>query len=241
MRRQKPRRDTGRSHADKHQSFRPTGASQPQQPDHVAGGPAADSQLDDLGPGPAHRPIPFLKIARGAIEIVHRQHDVPPVPFRDQRLETTAPLEIDPVGAQRERTTQNAVTFFLGSREPSALPHGTAGDEHRAGPVRQRSLDVEITHRVEPELDQVRVMCLVPARAELGRRRCRHGGAQLSTRHLVSRVRRSRTCSGRGIPRGRRWASRSAGSNTAGMLPRPALQWPAAGMITTPEDLLANF
>ena len=177
MRRQETRRDAGRSHTDEHQSFRPAGASQPQQADHLAGRPAADGHLDNLGAGPTHGPIPSLEIARGAVEIVHRQHDVPPVPFRDQRLEATAPLEIDPLGAKRQRATQDGVTLFLGSCKPSALPHRTAGDEYRAGAVPQRPLEVEIADRVEPELDQIRVMRLVPADAELGRRLCRYRGA----------------------------------------------------------------
>ena len=177
MRRQETRRDAGRSHADERQSFPTAGASEPQQPDDVAGGPAADGQLDDLGPGPTHEPIPVFEIAWGALEIVHRQDDVPPPPFRDQRLEAAAPLEIDPVGAQFERTTQNGVTLILGAGELSTLPHRTACDEHRAGPVRQRPLEGEIAHRVEPQLDEVRVTRLVPAGAELGRRLCRDGGA----------------------------------------------------------------
>ena len=179
MRRQQTCRDAGRPHADEHQSFPTAGASQPQQPEHVAGGPTQDGQLDDRGPGPTHGAIPFLEIVRCAVKIVHRQDDVPPVAFRDQRLEATTPLEIDPVGAQSERTTQNAVTLVLGACEPSAFPCRPAGHDDRARPVRQRPLQVEIAHRVEPELDQVGADSarLVPAGAELGRRLSRHGGA----------------------------------------------------------------
>ena len=55
----------------------------------------------------------------------------------------------------------------------------------------------------------------------------------VTSRGLAARGESPAAFDRRCIPQGLRWASRSAGSHTAGIFPRRALYWPSAASITT--------
>ena len=99
-----------------------------------------------------------------------------------------APLEVDVLGAERERLARGC--RWRSSSDPCevpAFPRRPAGDDHRPPAAGERAGDVRIADRVEPQLDQVGVGDRVAPAAQFGRRRRGDGHAEQRCRHAPTK------------------------------------------------------
>ena len=77
--------------------------------------------------------------------------------------------------AKRQRTSEDALSLFLGPLEVTAFPFRTARDDDRTAPAGQRAGGIWIAYRVESKLDQIGIGDRIAAMAELCHVRRGHG------------------------------------------------------------------
>ena len=104
----------------------------------------------------AHVAHPIGQVGRDALEVVARQHDAGarlgrPLLQRRGGL----PLEVDVVGAQRERPRQDRQALGLAALEAAAFPGRPAGGDHRPAAAGQGRVGVGPIQQVEAQLHQV--------------------------------------------------------------------------------------
>ena len=85
------------------------------------------------------------------------RHDDAAAPTRGDQIagEVGLRLDVDELGAQRERLFENPSPVLLGPLEEPVLPGRPAGDDDGTAPALERTGHVRTVHRVEAHLDDV--------------------------------------------------------------------------------------
>ncbi len=176
-----------RPHPDDHEVVGPAGSgSEREQRQAVAEAGEPRGNLDDLGAGRVHGRHPRVEVDRHAVIVVRREHDSPAAGLRKEVVEARAPLEVDVLGALRQGIREDLLPLFLRPAEFAAFPRGAARDDRRPCPPRERAGDVGIADRIEPQLDEIRVLHGVAALAQFGRRGAGDGYAEQRFGHKKS-------------------------------------------------------
>ena len=98
------------------------------------------------------------EIGRHAREIVRREDQALAIRTSDPRRGVAGrPLDVHEVGSRVPRLLQEAQTLLFAAPEMATLPGRPAGHDDTARSAGQRTRNVRVGHRVESELDQIRL------------------------------------------------------------------------------------
>jgi hypothetical protein len=104
----------------------------------------------------------------------------------DQIREACLPLDIDIVSTSLECSSKNPLPFFFRATERTALPRRATGNDHRSPSPGKCRTRIRIANRVEPKLDEIRVIRLIRVPTQFCRRGGRHGDAKSWCEHKKS-------------------------------------------------------